>query len=73
MSIFNEVYKAVFVRMADEKTGLEIKSGINKAESLESFKEKGLIDRAVKAAPVKGGRGDKFDTVPVYLIGRIAG
>lgn len=67
-------YELDFVVVENDytKTGIEVKSGINKAKSLEFFKEKGLIDRAVKAAPVKGGRGDKFDTVPVYLIGRIA-
>ena len=53
------------------RTGVEVKSGDNKARSLEFFREKGLIERALKAIPSHGGRGEKFDTIPIYMIGRV--
>ncbi|MDR7871653.1 MAG: hypothetical protein RIN55_12520 [Tissierellaceae bacterium] len=28
-----------------------------------------MIDRAFKAAPMKGGHEEKFDTIPIYLVG----
>lgn len=52
------------------RTGIEVKSGDNKARSLEFFREKGLIERALKAIPSHGGRGERFDTIPIYMIGR---
>lgn len=51
------------------RTGTEVKTGDNCARSLEYFKEKGLIDRAFRAMPSKGGYGKRFDTIPVYAVG----
>ena len=65
-------YELDFVVVDNDRrrTGVEVKSGDNKARSLLFFKEKGFIDRAIKAIPSSGGHGDIFDTIPVYLIGR---
>lgn len=52
------------------RTGIEVKASDNRAKSLEFFKEKGLIDRAVRVLPAIGGHGQKFDSVPIYLVGR---
>lgn len=52
------------------RTGIEVKTGDNRAKSLEFFKEKGLIDRAYRAIPSKGGHGKQYDTIPIYAIGR---
>lgn len=52
------------------RTGIEVKTGDNKARSLVFFKEKGLIDRACKAMPSRGGHGERFNTIPIYAVGR---
>ncbi len=51
------------------KWGIEVKTGDNRTKSLVFFKERGMIDKAFRAAPTKGGHGEKFDTVPIYLAG----
>ena len=51
--------------------GIEVKSSNNQAKSLKFYKEKGFIDRAIRAIPSKGGCGDAYDTIPIYLIGEI--
>lgn len=51
------------------RTGIEVKTGDNRARSLEFYKDKGMIDRAVRAMPSKGGHGERFDTIPVYTVG----
>lgn len=59
----------VMVDKNDIKFGLEIKTGNSRAKSLEYFKEKGMINRGVKAALSRGGTGDGFETIPVYAVG----
>lgn len=51
------------------RTGIEVKTGDNRARSLEFYKDKGLVDRALRAMPSKGGHGERFDTIPVYAVG----
>jgi len=51
--------------------GIEVKSSSNQAKSLKFYKEKGFIDKAIRAVPSKGGCGDAYDTIPIYLIGDI--
>lgn len=53
----------------DIKIGIEVKSSNNKAKSLEFYKDRGMIDKGFKAAPTMGGHGERFDTIPVYLVG----
>lgn len=60
----------VVVNHDDARIGVEVKTGNNRARSLEYFKERGMIDKAYKAIPTKGSVGDKYATVPVYLVGR---
>lgn len=60
----------VIVSREYEKIGIEVKSSDNRAKSLEFFKERGMIDKAVRAIPTKGGHGKRIDTIPVYMIGR---
>ena len=64
-------YELDFVVVDQEgvRTGIEVKTGENRARSLEFFKDKGMIDRAVRAMPSKGGHGERFDTIPVYAVG----
>lgn len=64
-------YELDFVVVDHEylKWGIEVKTGDNRAKSLVFFKERGMIDKAFRAAPTKGGHGENFDTVPIYLIG----
>ena len=59
----------VIVGIDDSVTGVEVKTGDNRARSLEFFKEKGLINKAYRAAPSRGGHGKVYDTVTIYLIG----
>ncbi|MEG1575841.1 MAG: AAA family ATPase [Clostridium sp.] len=59
----------VVVDKNDVKFGLEIKTGNSRAKSLEYFKEKGMVNRGVKAALSRGGIGERFETIPVYAIG----
>lgn len=86
LSIFNEVYRAVMVRMAEEKKGtgksfLEfitnfVKDSVKEPVSRNEVKAasswllySGMIDKGFKAAPTVGGHGERFDTIPVYLVG----
>lgn len=59
----------VVVDQRGVRTGIEVKTGDNRARSLEYFKEKGLIDWALRAMPSKGGHGTRFDTIPIYTVG----
>ncbi len=52
------------------RVGIEVKTGVNKPRSLMYYKEHGLIDKAFRASPSKGGHGEMFDTIPIYLVGR---
>lgn len=59
----------VVVDRDDQRFGIEVKSSDNRARSLVYYKEKGLIDTAIRAVPLMGGFGERFDTIPIYLIG----
>lgn len=71
-SVYGE-YELDFVVVDREgvRTGIEVKTGDNRARSLEIFKNRGMVDRAVRAMPSKGGHGEWFDTIPVYAVGRL--
>lgn len=59
----------VVVDHDDIKIGIEVKSSNNKAKSLEFYKDRGMIDKGFKATPTMGGHGERFDIIPVYLVG----
>lgn len=59
----------VVVDKLDKKIGIEVKTGNNRARSLEYYKEKGLIDKGIKAAMSTGGEGMIFRTIPIYTVG----
>lgn len=59
----------VVVAMSGKRIGIEVKTGDNKARSLEFFKQHGMIDEAYRAGACKGGVGTVYKTVPVYMIG----
>lgn len=71
-SVYGE-YELDFVVVDREgvRTGIEVKTGDNRARSLEIFKNRGMVDRAVRAMPSKGGHGERFDTIPIYAVGRL--
>lgn len=51
------------------RTGIEVKTGDNRVRSLEFFKDRGMVDQALRAMPAKGGHGERFDTIPIYTVG----
>lgn len=53
----------------DRRIGIEVKTGNNRARSLEFYKEKGMIDLGYRAALSRGGQGERFRTIPVYVVG----
>lgn len=57
------------VDQEDRRIGIEVKTGNNRAKSLEFFKERGMVDHAVRAGLSTGGQGERLDTIPVYTIG----
>lgn len=59
----------VAVEKDDAIIGIEVKSGDNRAKSLVFFKERGMVHKAIRAMPSKGGHGERFDTIPIYLVG----
>lgn len=59
----------VVVAMSGKRSGIEVKTGDNKARSLEFFKQHGMIDEAYRAGASKGGLGTVYKTIPVYMIG----
>ncbi len=59
----------VVVAMSGKRIGIEVKTGDNKARSLEFFKQHGMIDEAYRAGASKGGLGTVYKTIPVYMIG----
>lgn len=59
----------VLVDQNGKKFGLEIKTSNNRAKSLGFYKEKGMIDKGFVAALSKGGMGERFETIPIYVIG----
>lgn len=59
----------VVVDMSGKRIGIEVKTGDNKARSLEFFKQHGMIDEAYRAGASKGGTGTAFRTIPIYTLG----
>ena len=60
----------VAVDREDQRYGIEVKTGDNPARSLKYYRDKGLVDRAVRALPGRGGHGERMDTIPIYMIGQ---
>lgn len=59
----------VVVDKEDTRYGLEVKTGNNRAKSLEYYKDKGLVDKGFQCAVSHGGQGSRFATIPIYTIG----
>lgn len=59
----------VVVDMSGKRIGIEVKTGDNKARSLEFFKNHGMIDEAYRAGASRGGEGTVFHTMPIYMVG----
>lgn len=59
----------VVVDQSDRRFGIEVKSSDNRAGSLTYYLEHGLVDYGIRAVPMKGGHGERMDTVPLYLVG----
>lgn len=59
----------VVVDQSDRRFGIEVKTGDNRSKSLVFYKEKGLVDYAIRAVMGRGGRGEKADTIPIYMVG----
>lgn len=59
----------VIVDKYDNKIGIEVKTNNNHTKSLEYYKEKGLIDKGIRAFMSRGGIGERFRTIPIYTIG----
>ena len=59
----------VVVDKDDVRYGLEVKSGNNRAKSLEYYRDKGMVDKGFRCALSHGGQGSRFATIPIYTIG----
>ena len=59
----------VVVDKEDTRYGLDVKTGNNRAKSLEYYKDKGLIDKGFRCAVSYGGQGKRLATIPIYTIG----
>lgn len=64
-------YELDFIVMSKDKViyGIEGKTKKGDANSLKVFIDKHLIDKGIKAVLTNGGKGDIFDTIPVYTAG----
>lgn len=69
-SVFDN-YELDFMVMSKDKVvyGIEVKTKKGDATSLKVFISKHLIDKGVKATLTNGGKGNIFDTIPVYTVG----
>ena len=59
----------VVVDSQDKRYGIDVKTGGNQSRSLKFYKEKGLVDQAIRALPGRGGHGEWGDTIPIYIVG----
>lgn len=59
----------VVVDKDDVRYGLEVKSGNNRAQSLEYYRDKSMVDKGFRCALSHGGQGSRFATIPIYTIG----
>ena len=59
----------VVVDQSDRRFGIEVKSSDNRARSLAFYLEHGLVDYGIRAVPMRGGRGERMDTIPLYMVG----
>lgn len=57
------------VDIKDKRIGIEVKTGNNRARSLTVYKERGMIDYGFRAALSTGGQGERFETIPIYMVG----
>lgn len=49
--------------------GIEVKTTKGDPKSLKVFLDKSLVDKGIVAKMTKGGRGEEFDTIPIYTVG----
>lgn len=59
----------VVVDQSDRRFGIEVKSSDNRARSLAFYLEHGLVDYGIRAVPMRGGHGERMDTIPLYMVG----
>ncbi len=66
-----EKYELDFVIMSKDRVvyGIEGKTLKGAPTSLKIFVDKHFIDKGIVAKPTPGGRGDTFDTIPIYTVG----
>ena len=69
-SIFED-YELDFMIMSKDRLvyGIEGKTKKGKPNSLKFFISKHFVDKGIKAMLTIGGRGDAFNTIPVYTVG----
>lgn len=69
-SVYNG-YELDFVILSKDRVvyGIEAKTRGGEPNSLKVFIKKHLIDKGIVVKPTHGGRGDVFDTIPVYTVG----
>lgn len=49
--------------------GIEIKANKGEPKSLKVYIDKKLVDKGILAEITQGGRGENFDTIPIYTVG----
>ncbi len=67
---YNE-YELDFMVLGNDNTvyGLEVKTDSGIPKSLRVYIDKKLVDKGIVAKKTAGGRGERFDTIPVYMAG----
>ena len=64
-------YELDFMVLGKDNTvyGLEVKTDTGIPKSLRVYIDRKLVDKGIVAKRTNGGRGDLFDTIPVYMAG----
>lgn len=64
-------YELDFMIADKDKTvyGIEVKANDGEPKSLRVFIDKKLVNKGIVAKKTKGGHGDKYDTIPIYVVG----
>lgn len=64
-------YELDFMVLSKDNTvyGIEVKTSKGNSKSLRVFIDKRLIDKGILAEKTSGGRGENFDTIPIYTVG----
>lgn len=64
-------YELDFMLVDKENTiyGIEVKAKDGNPKSLKVYIDRRLVDKGVVAKPTQGGRGEVFDTIPIFAVG----